>query len=80
MRARRATSTWMSLTDAYELSFVAVPAQRAAGVVKHYGGRGEPEALPQPGEEAPELTLRMRLTAASLALAEMEEIRRRTRK
>ena len=60
-------------TDAYELSFVAVPAQRAAGVVKHYGGRGEPEALPQPGEEAPELTLRMRLTAASLALAEMEE-------
>ena len=60
-------------TDAYELSFVAVPAQKGAGVIKHYGGKGEPDDLPRPGEEAPALTLRMRLMEASLALMEMEE-------
>ncbi|MEW3478835.1 ParB N-terminal domain-containing protein, partial [[Clostridium] symbiosum] len=36
-------------TDAYELSFVAVPAQKGAGVIKHYGGKGEPDDLPRPG-------------------------------
>ena len=60
-------------TDAYELSFVAVPAQKGAGVIKHYGGKGEPDGLPRPGEEAPALALRMRLMEASLALMEMEE-------
>ena len=60
-------------TDAYELSFVAVPAQREAGVIKHYGGKGEPDAFPRPGEEAPDLTLRMRFMDTSLALMGMEE-------
>ena len=60
-------------TDAYELSFVAVPAQREAGVIKHYGGKGEPDAFPKPGEEAPDLTLRMRFIDTSLALMGMEE-------
>lgn len=32
-------------TDAYELSFVAVPAQPGAGVVKAYGGEGRREAV-----------------------------------
>lgn len=32
-------------TDAYELSFVAVPAQPGAGVVKAYGGEGRQEAV-----------------------------------
>lgn len=30
-------------TDAYECSFVAVPAQPKAGVIKRYGGEGEPQ-------------------------------------
>ena len=60
-------------TDAYELSFVAVPAQKGAGVIKHYGGKGEPDGPPQLGEEAPALALRMRLMEASLALMKMEE-------
>lgn len=30
-------------TDAYEASFVAVPAQPGAGVIKRYGGAGEPQ-------------------------------------
>ena len=60
-------------TDAYEMSFVAVPAQKEAGVIKHYGGKGEPDTLPRPGEEAPDLTLRMRFMDTSLALMEMEE-------
>lgn len=41
--------------DAYELSFVAVPAQRAAGVTKSYGGESagdEPEPQPEPDPEA----------------------------
>ncbi|WP_195325184.1 hypothetical protein [Flavonifractor plautii] len=60
-------------TDAYELSFVAVPAQKGAGVIKHYGGKGEPDGPPRLGEEAPALALRMRLMEASLALMKMEE-------
>ena len=33
--------------DAYELSFVAVPAQRQAGVVKQYGGEGNKPTPPE---------------------------------
>lgn len=34
--------------DAYEFSFVAVPAQKGAGTVKSYGGEGEPPAAAPP--------------------------------
>lgn len=37
-------------TDAYELSFVAVPAQRGAGVVKHFGGEDNEEFLQKQAE------------------------------
>lgn len=52
---------------------MAVPAQKGAGVIKHYGGKGEPDGPPRLGEEAPALALRMRLMEASLALMKMEE-------
>ncbi len=32
--------------DAYEVSFVAVPAQPGAGIIKQYGGKGEPQNEP----------------------------------
>ena len=53
--------------DAYELSFVAVPAQREAGVVKQYGGK---TLLPDPAvlEETEEVE-------KALALLELEEKR-----
>ncbi len=39
--------------DAYECSFVAVPAQPRAGVIKRYGGKGEPrDGSGAPEEEA----------------------------
>lgn len=57
--------------DAYELSFVAVPAQREAGVVKQYGGErgGRTSATPPPAaldpRQAAELAL-LELSAAEL--------------
>lgn len=39
------------VTDAYELSFVAVPAQREAGVIKAYGGEGNRPDDPPAGED-----------------------------
>ena len=48
-------------------------AQGGGGVIKHYGGKGEPDGPPRLGEEAPALALRMRLMEASLALMKMEE-------
>lgn len=39
-------------TDAYEWSFVAVPAQRDAGVIKHFGGRTAEETLKRLEKEA----------------------------
>lgn len=51
--------------DAYELSFVAVPAQPEAGVVKTYGGENKPSAA----EETAEFERRK-----ALALLELEEI------
>lgn len=53
--------------DAYELSFVAVPAQRQAGVVKQYGGEGNrpKETPPESGETI----------VKALALLELEEKR-----
>lgn len=40
--------------DAYELSFVAVPAQREAGVIKSYGAE-KPAEAPDPAEEPGEI-------------------------
>ena len=51
-------------TDAYELSFCAVPAQPAAGVTKQYGGEDKPNA----DEHAKEFNRRK-----ALALLELEE-------
>lgn len=53
--------------DAYECSFVAVPAQPGAGVMKRYGGAGEPQ---DPGGEPEETELQ-----AAKALLELEEKR-----
>lgn len=53
--------------DAYELSFVAVPAQREAGVVKRYGGEENKPRPPAP-EEDPEVR-------KALALIALEEKR-----
>ncbi len=52
--------------DAYEVSFVAVPAQRAAGVVKQYGGEDKQPQEPPEGEKDP--------SAKALALLELEII------
>lgn len=52
--------------DAYEFSLVAVPAQKAAGVSKSYGGETVYEAKannPETSEKAARLALRARLTA-----------------
>lgn len=55
--------------DAYEVSFVAVPAQPGAGIIKHYGGVGEPQEAP-PEQQADDDVLRM-----AFALQEQEEKR-----
>ena len=54
-------------TDAYEISFVAVPSQPGAGVVKTYGGEGTKEPPTEVGEDE---DLRM-----ARALQEQEEKR-----
>lgn len=54
--------------DAYELSFVPVPAQPAAGVVKQYGGENaDTQDAPQAGTEA---GMRLRLLGASIRINE----------
>ena len=53
------------VTDVYELSFVAVPAQREAGVIKAYGGEENRPATPPSGDD----TARKK----ALALLELEE-------
>lgn len=54
-----------SVSDAYEFSLVAVPAQRAAGVSKSYTGETvTPDDNPTPDDRGQELTLRARLGAA----------------
>lgn len=56
----------LDVADAYEVSFVAVPAQPGAGVVKAYGGEGS-----RPGTETvPDAELERR---KALALLELEE-------
>lgn len=57
--------------DAYECSFVAVPAQPLAGVVKAYGaeppaGADEPHAAPEADETTSDLQLELDLAAAFL--------------
>lgn len=52
--------------DAYEVSFVAVPAQPCAGVVKAYGGENNPES--DPAGNDPEIQ-------KALALLELESMR-----
>lgn len=57
--------------DAYEVSFVAVPAQREAGVVKSYAGDKEgPEDVPPENTE----TARKRSLAARIALEQVKFI------
>lgn len=53
------------VTDVYELSFVAVPAQRSAGVIKAYGGEENRPAAPPPGDDL--------ARKRALALLELEE-------
>ena len=53
--------------DAYELSFVAVPSQRQAGVVKKYGGEDNKPKPPAPKDD-PEVQ-------KALALIALEEKR-----
>ncbi len=55
--------------DAYEVSFVAVPAQPGAGIIKRYGGAGEPQEAP-PDNQVEDDELRM-----AKALQEQEEKR-----
>lgn len=66
--------------DAYELSLVAVPAQRRAGVSKHYGGKSvkvEPESVKVDPVESIDNTkdveLRLRATASFLYAHNKEE-------
>ena len=65
--------------DAYEVSFVAVPAQPAAGVVKAYGGEA---ADPSPAEEGDRnlLTLRGRIMAARVKAVKAHNAEREERK
>lgn len=57
--------------DAYEVSFVAVPAQREAGVVKNYAGdKDGPEAVPPENTE----TARKKSLAARIALEQVKFI------
>lgn len=63
------------VTEAYELSFVAVPAQREAGVVKRYEGKeAGPETSEQPEQDVPGgLSLRMKQMSAQIKMNESEE-------
>lgn len=58
-------------TDAYECSFVAVPAQRAAGVVKHYEG-GMDMDIEKRLEEAPEEGVLLTKSQAGELLAQVK--------
>lgn len=59
------------LADVYEVSFVAVPAQRAAGVIKCFKSFGD---VPAPTEEPQPDTadIRLRLAAAEIYLREID--------
>jgi len=58
-------------TDAYEVSFVAVPAQPGAGVTKTYGG--EDNRSQNTDEEKKELENRVRLCEAKMKLLNAEK-------
>jgi hypothetical protein len=67
---KTATVTLDGAADAYEVSFVAVPAQREAGTIKKYGGE-DTKPAPKPTKTA--LTeLRLRSAKAKLNLLELE--------
>lgn len=66
--------------DAFELSLVAVPAQRRAGVSKHYGGetvKSEPDPVKvdpvEPTDNTKDVELRMRATTSFLYAHKNEE-------
>lgn len=66
--------------DAFELSLVAVPAQRRAGVSKHYGGtavKTEPDPVKvdpvEPTDNTKDVELRLRATASFLYAHKNEE-------
>lgn len=58
-------------SDAYEVSFVAVPTQRKAGVVKSYGGEDAPD--PEPLATQPDLTLRLHILTARVKAAHINQ-------
>lgn len=66
------TVTLDGAEEAYEISFVAVPAQPGAGVVKRYGGEDHQDAPPASDAEADNMTLRLRLAAFHMRINENE--------
>jgi len=66
---KTATVTLDKATDAYEVSFVAVPAQREAGTVKKYGGE---DAKPPDTHTDNQTVLRLRLAKQKQKLFDME--------
>lgn len=67
---KTATVTLDGAADAYEVSFVAVPAQREAGTVKKYGGE---DAAPETDHaQTARAELRLRLAKTRLNLLDLE--------
>ena len=66
---KTATVTLDEAVDAYEVSFVAVPAQREAGTVKQYGGE---DAAPPEEHTDKQTALRLRLAETKQKLFDME--------
>lgn len=66
---KTATVTLDEATDAYEVSFVAVPTQREAGTVKKYGGEN---AEPPEAHADNQTALRLRLAKTKQKLFDME--------
>lgn len=60
-----------NITDAYEVSFVAVPANPSAGVAKSYGGEEHP--VEETLDKAPDLVNRIRKAEKTISILEMEE-------
>lgn len=59
-------------TDAYEVSFVAVPSQPAAGITKTYGGENNPPDGDSLSNKKAELDYKVRLCRAKLKIKNIE--------
>lgn len=59
------------ITDAYEVSFVAVPANPTAGTTKEYGGEDNP--VEDTKSNAPDNSLRLRKAEKIISIIEMED-------